>query len=294
MIKDLNFNFFRVVHPKNASQTFEGALVAIDKLQGKQRVHDNGDYPVRLQRLGKYQDAYIGDIARIRMNDIPDRLKLSGERKDLELDEDEGLGEISTFIYHPPTNVLVMMRNRNAVSMSAFSGYMEAKQGLHGFRYDVILQEEAYERLKKFKRIGRVDLEVAAPGNANVFKNLGLSPKGLANLMGVAPRVRMSYAFSMAYDRENTLPKDIVGEIASKVMSVSLKKKEDVKMVVSGNEETMEKEVIDLFEDVLTEQVKVNMKNQRKMTDEQRYNATASAWGKRKESLIKQFVKTKK
>lgn len=293
MIKNLNFDFFRVVHQKGCKVTFEKALLEIHKLTGKARVHHNGDYPVRLQTLGKHQDTYIGDIARIRMNDIPDKLKLSGEREEIELDDDQGLGEISSFLYHAETSVLILLRNRNAVSLSAFSEYMSAKQSLHGVKYDLILQEEAYERLNKFKRIGRVDLEVAAPGNAKIFKSLDLSPKGLADLMNTAPRVRLSYTFSMAHDRENSLPKSIIGDIAAKVMSFSLNKKEDIKMVVAGNEEDMEKEVIDLFTDALTEQVAVNIKNQRKMADNQRHAAIVSAWDKKKSSMLKLFASTK-
>jgi len=294
MIKNLNFDFFRVVHQKGCKTTFENALLEIHKLNGKARVHHNGDYPVRLQTLGKHQDVYIGDIARIRMNDIPDKLKLSGEREEIELDDDQGLGEITSFLYHPETSVLMLIRNRNAVSLSAFSDYLAAKQPLHGVKYDLILQEEAYERLQKFKRIGRVDLEVAAPGNAKIFKHLDLSPKGLADLMNTTPRVRMSYAFSMSHDRDNSLPKSIISDIASKVMSFSLNKKEDIKMVVSGNEKDMEKEVIDLFTDALTEQVAVNIKNQRKMTDGQRHSAVVDAWNKRKSSMLKLFASTNK
>lgn len=294
MVKTLNFDFFRVVHPKKGTTPFEQGLLELAKLQGEARVHHNGDYPVRLQNLVKYQDAYIGDVARIRMNDIPDKLKLSGEREEIELDEDQGLGEISSFLYHPHTKVLMMMRNRNAVSLSAFSAYMDAKHPLNGVRYDLILQEEAYERLQKFKRIGRVELKVAAPGNAQLFDSIGVSPKGLAELMNATPRVSLSYAFSMSYDRENTLPKSIIGDIASKVMSLPLKKLEDVKMVVAGNDETLEKEVIDLFTDALSEKVSVNIKEQRKMSDDQRYRAVASVWEKKKASLVKIFAPTVK
>jgi hypothetical protein len=97
----------------------------------------------------------------------------------------------------------------------------------------------------------------------------------------------------MAHDRENSLPKSIIGEVAAKVMSFSLNKKEDIKMVVAGNEKDMEKEVIDLFTDALTEQVAVNIKNQRKMTDNQRHVAIVSAWDKKKSSMLKLFVSTK-
>lgn len=61
---------------------------------------------------------------------------------------------------------------------------------------------------------------------------------------------------------------------------------ESMSIVVSGREQNQEKEVIDMFEDVLTDIIDVNIRNQRRISDEQRHSATSEVWERHRGRLI--------
>jgi len=290
MFKNLTFDFFKVAIPEESGISFEDVLLSVDALTGEERAHDMGDHPIRLQHLEKKTDYYIGDVAKIRMNDIPDKMKLSGETTSIGLDNDEGLGEISTFVFHPATSVLTLLRNRNAVRITGFSNYFDGKCPVPNLSYDYILQAEAYTRLENLKRIQRVDVEVAAPGNSKLFKDLDITPSQLLDLQKSAPRVRVAFTYSMAHDK-SSLPKNNVMSFATKLRDVFVDKNEDIKMIVSGND-VMERETIDLFGDSLFDTIKVDIGSQRRISDNQRRTAAIQAWSNNRSYITKVFTKS--
>ena len=75
MEKKLNFDFFQVVMPDDEPRTFEAVIDEITALNGVAATYDNGEYHVRLLGVKQQQGYYLGDIARIRMNDIPDKMR---------------------------------------------------------------------------------------------------------------------------------------------------------------------------------------------------------------------------
>jgi hypothetical protein len=285
MIKQLRYDFFQVVMPPDTEVTFETLLHEINALGQRERLY-HGDYPVRLHDLVPRRNYLLGDIARIRMNDIPDKMKLTGETEPLDLAEDEGLGEFATFLYHPRTNILMMMRNRNAVSVSGLNTYLENIGGIEGIEFNYVLQVEAYQRLQRLDRIQRFDLEVAAPGHGSIFTDMGLSPQSVAGIMGVAPRVRLSVSLSTGYEKEVSLPRAAIERLVTAFRQRARRDDESMSIVVSGREQNQEKEIIDMFEDVLTDFVDVNIRNQRRISDEQRHTAIREVWGRHRERLI--------
>lgn len=290
MFKQLKYDFYQVVMPQDTNIDFGAILNQIFALGARERLDNTGDYPIRLQDLTLGNAYLIGDIARIRMNDIPDKMKLTGETEPLDLDEDEGLGEIATFLYHPTTNILMMMRNRNAVGVAGLGHYISNIARIEGIQFNNILQVEAYQRLQRLDMIQRFDLEVAAPGNGTFFRDMGLSPEAVLDLIGVSPKVRLSLAFSTGYDRELSLPKNLIERIATSFRNRRNQVEgESLSLVVSGREHE-QKEVIDLFEDVLTDYIDVNIRNQRRITDDQRHAATTNVWIRHRDRLIGLFA----
>jgi len=300
MTKKLKYDFYQVVMPRDSRFNFGAVLNQINTLQGRARLYSAGDYPIRLQGLIQGASDFLGDIARIRMNDIPDKMKLSGETAPLALDEDEGLGEIASFIYHPVTNTIMMMRNRNAVSISGLINYVEYLGNVEGIEFKHVLQVEAYQRLQRLVTIQKLEIEVAAPGNGTIFRDLGLAPQMALDLMGSSPRVRLSLTFSTGYDRERSLPREVIERIVTEFRArnqLSADERqhqqtddESMDLVVSGREDTHQKEVIDLFADILTDTYDVNIRDQRTITYMQRHQATRAVWARHRDRLMQLFA----
>lgn len=290
MIKNIKYDFYRVEMPQDSHLRFQAVLNDIYALNGRRRLDESSDHPIRLHFLERRDAIVIGDMAKIKMSDIPGKMKKSGETADLELDDDEGLGEIASFIYHPVTKVFVYMRNRSSVSIVLFNNYIQNKLGVHGINFVPIMHEDAYRRLERLVQIQRLDFEVAAPGNGTIFRELGLSPDGNIGLMNAAPRVRMAIAFSTGHERGTSLPIRAINQLIARVRAAVQPGHDDVSLIVSGREDMMEKEVIDLFEDMLTDSHNVNLRAQRTITDEQRHHAITSVWLGHRERLIRDFA----
>ena len=99
------------------------SLAARGYRKGQQRtecdpntVHDKGACGMEFQML------------RIRLNESHVRAKLSGETAELELDEDEGLGEETAFVFHHVPGILIVQRNRSGVTASAFANNQSTLQ----------------------------------------------------------------------------------------------------------------------------------------------------------------------
>jgi len=290
MIKHVKYDFYQVLMPRDSRFDFQTVLTNIDALDWRRRLDESGDHPIRLHYLEPRDAIILGDVAKIRMSDLPDKMKKTGETNDLELDEDEGLGELASFIYHPHTSIIVYMRNRNSVSISAFNNYIQNIAHVHGIQFVPIMHEDAYRRIARLVKIQRLDIEVAAPGNGTIFRDLGLSPEGNADLMTASPRVRMAIGFSTGHEKERSLPARAINQLIARVRDIVQPGQTDVSLVVSGRDEILEKEVIDLFEDMLTDYSDINLRNQRKITDAQRHNAISAVWGAHRERLIRDFA----
>jgi len=286
------FDFFQVIMPKSSRSNFSSILSQINTLPGRNQLDTMGEYPIRLHYLNQATSDILGDIARIKMNDIPPKMKLSGETNPLELDDDEGLGEITSFIFHPDMNVLMLMRNRNAVSISAFCRYIETFGQIEGIQFRHIFHPDVYKRLQRLDTIKKMELDAAGPGNGAIFSDLEVSPGTMADIMGLSPRVHLKLSFSTGYDRQVSLPKAAILKIAAALQKRRVYKDESISLVISGKEEnTLQKEVIDLFEDVLTDYLVVDVRDQRVITDNTRHQATKAVWARHRDELVKLLSK---
>jgi len=282
MEKLLKFDFYQVVMPDVEQRAFESVLDEVNALEGAARTFDNGEYHVRLVALTQQQGHFRGDIARIRMNDIPDKMRLSGERETIDLEEDQGLGEIASFIYNPQLRVLVLMRNRFAVTASGLANYFQNLGRIHGVIFlEHILEADAYQRLARMNIAKRVELAIAAPGNGAIFDDLGLRPQTLAELINVAPKVRMDFSISMDNERNASLPLRALRNMVTTFTREHAG--ELVNLVISGKENPEQRlDAVDMLEEVMTEKESVTIRrNQRAIADHQRHYAIDQAYGRK-------------
>lgn len=280
MEKVLNFDFFKVVMPGEEPTPFEQILQTVDGLQGANKTFDNGRYDVRMVNLITRPGYYLGNIARIRMIDIPEKMKKnSGAREPIDLDPDEGLGEMAAFIYNPTIRLLVFMRNRFSVSATGFAGYFQNLGHIQGeVFFEQILSTEAYQKLATMTVAKKVELGFAAPGNAEVYQNLGLRPQTMQDLMTASAKVKMDFTFSLGQTRGLSLP---LPSIRRMVRNLTRNYDEEIiKLQISGKSDPDQKtELVDLLQEVMSESQPVTMRrNQRTITDDQRHDAIEQAY----------------
>lgn len=288
MIKTLKFDFYQVTMPQTDPRTFTAVLDSINNIEGENRVYDTGQYPIRLQTITRRPAYFIGDVARIRMNDIPDKMKLSGETEPIELDDDQGLGEITTFIYNPNISLLVLLRNRYAVTATGFAHYFQFKGNINGeLVLHPLLETAALQRLARMRIVKKFEMGVTAPGNAQIYENLGLRPQAVLDLMNAAPKARVDITFMMDRDRDASFPLAAVQRVARSLVDLNANN-EIVKLVISGKDNPDEpREVVDLLEEVIVEKEDVNIRNERRITELHRHQAIETVYARREREMLR-------
>ncbi len=86
----------------------------------------------------------------------------TGQLTLLDLDDDEGLGEETAFLYDPATHCLTIQRNRFGVSANAFATYCtEIGAFESALNLEPIISADAIARLQEFDRVNRLTIKVA-------------------------------------------------------------------------------------------------------------------------------------
>jgi hypothetical protein len=94
-----NVEFYRprVLIPDH--RTFADVLGTILRQNAVQRIRRNQD-PAAVIALNRHQSEFMGEAARVRMEDLPSVIDVaSGARHELDVEEHEGLGEEIHFLY---------------------------------------------------------------------------------------------------------------------------------------------------------------------------------------------------
>jgi hypothetical protein len=103
MAVQVNIDFYRVEMPDGCTTTFESVVDSVhDSPDDPTRNVDIRGHPVRLQ-VAHFGTEYVeGDMLLIQMHALPPKANLAGEVESLQLASDEGLGNETAFLYHPP------------------------------------------------------------------------------------------------------------------------------------------------------------------------------------------------
>ena len=78
----------------------------------------------RLDDFYKTDDYWILDFLRLRDSNLPKRAYENKQTEDIQLDDDEYMGEEAIAIYDSETNVLALQRNRNSLSVTGIEKYL--------------------------------------------------------------------------------------------------------------------------------------------------------------------------
>jgi len=290
MPRKIRVDFYQVDTQK-PSVLFEDIIQQISSFPSDEsRNIEIRGFPIRLstssQRLGFWQ----GDLMRIRMNDIPTKASLSGETEPLELDDDEGLGEETAFLYHIQTNVLMMQRNRLGVSASAFAKYCRSMCHLdEDITFDPILRGNVLERLAQMQIVRKFELKVARVEDLTILQGQDRGVDEVLNIKDVFNAPNVSLTVSVG-NRKNISLGNVI-ETAKKLFRSASDNSVNVKKIeVSGaNEEDNQTDIIDLLEYWIREEIRINPIDLRIVSYAERLQALEQAWERRREELGRMF-----
>jgi hypothetical protein len=277
--------------PEDSIPPFEAFIASVGALPNNgSRNETVRGCPVRLQEFTALGRLVEGDLVRIRMDQLPLRAELAGPVSPIDLDDDEGLGEETAFLYDVALRVLAIQRNRTGVSASALMEYCERKAGLRlPIVLTPVLQLDAMQRLMRMQVVRTVEVAFAGPDNGALFRGLDVGLEGLARLQQEMQAPRASFTLSMGH-KGGTLALDRAKGLAQALLSNFAPTETPVtKLLLKGCPDGEEMTALDLLQDRMVGLEDVELGGDRRVDYGKRSSALRAAWEKQREALGQQF-----
>src|SRR5258708_38494299 len=144
-----NVQFFKPYVRNAPGVCFADVLTIIAGLNNVQRIR-TGDDPAVILGIQIQGSEFLGEAARIRMDDLPSVIDVaSGNRHDLDVSEHEGLGEEIYFLYDSVIDVIAI-QNRAHFRPSALA-LLLGQLSTRAIEFEIIFNSTAWNR---FDRMG--------------------------------------------------------------------------------------------------------------------------------------------
>ena len=276
--------------PDGEQRAFEQVLRDIEPVDRRERVASPLGAPVLLHSLSRTRSGgfWQGDLVRIRMDALPSVASLKGTLDSLDLEDDEGLGEESAFLFDPQRQILVLQKNHYGVSIPAFVRYFEEIADLPGpLVADPVLHKNAYERLAQFPIYRKIEVHLAATTNLEYLRHCDPSANRMLDLISDAEAPRASFVLSMGHHR-GSLIRDWVRRIVDTLGHAAGNEVTTLRVHASDGEG--HRELIDLLEYRMEAIDKIEPGLDRRLPQDQRISAVTKAWRANREELNHLFL----
>lgn len=237
----------------------------MDKLNGLKAISRNIEFTektVRIQSLTiSNQGIYEGNYIKIRMLGLPSKASTSGEVTNFDLEDNEGMGEEAAFLYDSKNHILAIQRNRYSLTVNSFAYYLNKfNTNNEEIEFLPIISENTLERLRKLDSITKFQLKVSGISNPEHFKNSGLAPGKVIDLLDEFEAPQLSLEISAGYSK-NSLKKSSINRAINQFLkftnldSKNISPSEVTSLLVTGADSNDQKDIIDLIADrVFSEQ----------------------------------------
>lgn len=287
MIKDVAFDFWQIETPRDLP-TFTDILTqtaAIGDLS--KRVVNVGGRTLRFETLKLESRLFLGDLIKLRMDELPGVASASTPRRDLNLQNDQGITEETAFGYDTRTGVLIAQRNFYGASPSVIVEYFRSLANYQGvIQSHPIVSEEGFARLQSMHSIKKMSFRVARPQRGAIARASTASVGSAIGILDDLSAMQVEMGISVGrYD--SVLSKARVISVIRDLLRLHENNAEAVeKVVVSGKAEDETRDVFDLLEYRVRSQQTIPIDPARRtMTSASRLNAVVRAFRERGNEL---------
>jgi hypothetical protein len=288
----IKVDFFRVV-VDGTYTSLESLIEHVNALSDDEsRCLDLGENAkIRLQKTFHDNNFYKGDFVRIKMDDVP--IKASGGSsvtEPIDLKDDEGIGKETAFIYHIPSQILLLQRTYLGVSCHNFSRYFQERTPSPcAVNLNPVLDGDVLERIKNLSSIKKIDLKFDRPQNKSFLSSPNRASDAAFDLIEFYDAPQITLQLSVGMLKKSELAKsrvvDTVKSLFSSNNSNGFKKGH-----VTGINEDNRQEIIDLSKVTMQHEISISYPG-RSISYEQRKDALIEAWVKKKDILKLMYEK---
>lgn len=171
----IKFDFYKVKVGDDSPVSFKEALDDILSQQIQDRNVEIDGYNCFMSSSLELKGSKAYLFTKLRMDELPSKTKITGERHDLELDEDEGLSEDVVIAYNQNLNVVAVQRNRYSLSVNNIIRLIkEENKDITSIAFLPILKKDALARFSSMNQLKKLRIKLAGTNNINFLKDSGL------------------------------------------------------------------------------------------------------------------------
>jgi hypothetical protein len=288
--KKVKIEFYRIEIQGRQNIEFEQILNRTTNISNENRVKTVHGVPVRLHQSIQDvdNDFWDGEMVRIRMQDLPSKASLDGDLTELELGPEEGIGERTAFLYHPPTQVLLLERTQAGVSASSFARYFEEIAGIEEIEVNPVLNVGAIEKMRQMREISKLEVRIAGLENPGII--MGQEDTSVHEAIKIARQFRaprINIDVSMGHHRGRFLNKENViatvmellriNEIAHTSSSTRSRQRTNMIKITGSLDEDRSRAIVDLINDQRKHEINVTWQG-RTIGYEERRDGLRNVW----------------
>jgi hypothetical protein len=256
MAKALKIDFYKTEDLNGNSLDISHLITQVAALPFANRRVDLTDSFVFVHNVRPHGQHTLGEIVKAKMVDLPDKVnRNAGLPEDLGLNADEGIGHRTHFLYDRGAQVLLLQRDWD-VRSTAFTQSI-AHPINEAFNLSLIFKPNALRRLNEIREVRRLTFRMARPGNPEAVGNLDTSTTHAIGILSDLGGRQLDVSISVGRTRGGELDRAPALRFARTLFGRRAQEVE--KIVVSGKDEAGASAVIDLIEDRLVYETRVDM-----------------------------------
>ena len=147
-------------------------IAPIPRPEQELKIEDTPCYLAGRQTFTRYT-GYM--FTRVRMTGLPPKVRNDGQRGELDLGDDEGLGEDVALAHGHLPNIVAIQANRHSLSATGIAVFLNKRRPEIGLRFDPIHTTDALERFSRFTQLRKLRLRLARVHDLSFLKRNDLS-----------------------------------------------------------------------------------------------------------------------
>ena len=282
--KTLTADFFKLEITSGESFATIIAVIAAKGINRETTVEVKDDFFTRLESWGTWGEEHIeGQIVRLRMNSLPDKAGFDEPIQAIGFKEEEGVGESAAFIFHEKSNVLLLERNRNALTTYTFAEFFRQVGKIGGqINLHPVLRRDVYEKVFNARVVRKLIVQLAGPDNigatvAEMEPSVGEMLKARQSLQ--APVAEFTYSIGRRRNEGLNL-ENVLGAVRD---FLTLNRGQDThveKLIVNGSLGPHDDFSLDLLESRLQGKDTVETTLERRIPYDRKRDALRRIWQK--------------
>ena len=273
-------DFYKVENIKGSLSSTLDDLIA---LQVEKRNVSAGGQPLRLERIERVaRDGgtfYEGEFVRVRMDNLPVKASKTSGVESIGLNDDEGIGEETAFLYSKDQDILILQRNRSGASFARVEEYFNKFGGKdNAVGLAIMMNADALKRLKKANAVKSLSVTIAPIEGVPLddLRNVSVSRAGEAR--GSRGGLAVTMTVARVPRSGLSLFKEKITDVATSVMRYRSQSASSVPKMQVKAEDDDGTSIIDFIRDRLSCSDKIPNDNDRHLSYNARRSFLWSAW----------------